>query len=184
MIKAILSLVQHSSQSLALNWETAERFKEDCICDKHHCRFIHHACQTQTFIIKFANECSPFCSAIHFLDPFSLFPHSLFPSPSLYISLFLLQSVCLLCDVNEFLLFLPLYSGLKDAEQQCNKGGSALIKYCNLLFSSFCCGNSSAKIDEALSDLHQKPTTSISQADCDGMPIEWPVCIQMSNLIL
>ncbi len=52
---------------------------------------------------------------------------------------------------NEFLLFLLSYCGLKDAEQQSNKEGSALIKYSNLLSSPFCCGNSATKIDEALS---------------------------------
>lgn len=66
---------------------------------------------------------------------------------------FCVLSVCVQRGVNEFLLFLLSYCGLKDAEQQCNKGGSALIKYSNLLSSPFCCGNSAAKIDEALSDI-------------------------------
>lgn len=92
-----------------------------------------------------------------FLDPLSL---SFSPSP-LSISIFLhltlpfANSVCALCSVNEFLLFLLLYGGLKDAEQQCNKGGSTLIKYSNLLSSPFCCGNSASKINEALSDTQE-----------------------------
>lgn len=53
------------------------------------------------------------------------------------------------------------YCELKDAEQQCNKEGSALIKYSNLLSSSFCCGDSAAKIDEALSDVQEAHYISI-----------------------
>lgn len=157
MIRATLQLVQHSLHSLALNWETAERFKEDCICDKHHSGLIHHACHTQTFIIKFADGCSPFCSAIHFLDPLSLsFSLSPLSIPIfLHLTLPFAISVCVLCSVNEFLLFLLLYGALKDAEQQCNKGGSTLIKYSNLLSSPFCCGNSASKINEALSDTQE-----------------------------
>lgn len=64
-------------------------------------------------------------------------------------------SVCVKRDENEFLSFLLSYHGLKDAEQQRNKGGGALIKYSNLLSSPFCCGNSAAKIDEALSDTQE-----------------------------
>ena len=90
-----------------------------------------------------------------FRPPLPLSPHPFFPSPSFYLSLSHLRSLCVQRGVNEFLLFLLSYCGLKDAEQQCNKGGSALIKYSNLLSSPFCCGNSAAKIDEALSNTQE-----------------------------
>ena len=54
-----------------------------------------------------------------------------------------------------FFCFLLSYCGLKDAEEQCNKGGSALIKHSNLLSSPFFCGDSATKIDEALSDTQE-----------------------------
>lgn len=87
----------------------------------------------------------------------TLLPPSPFPLPiSTSIFLYLTPppviSVCALHCVNEFLLFRLLHSGLKDAEQQHNKGGSALIKYSNLLSSPFCCGNGASKINEPLSD--------------------------------
>lgn len=61
----------------------------------------------------------------------------------------------------EFPVLRLSYCELKDAEQQCNKEGSALIKYINLLSSSFCCGDSAAKIDEALSDVQEAHYISI-----------------------
>lgn len=52
-IRATLELLQHAAAgqpggraASPFRRETAERFKEDCICDKHHSPFIHHACQT------------------------------------------------------------------------------------------------------------------------------------------
>lgn len=76
-------------------------------------------------------------------------------------------------------LFFLLHDGLKDAEQPCKKGGSALIKCSYFLSSPRCWGGCTAKIDEGLS-VHKQPTTSVSQADCDEMPTEWPACITMS----
>lgn len=80
-----------------------------------------------------------------FLDPA---PHlTLFsPLPFLFIPLFSIFSHLILRAVisvrvwrrvNEPLLFLLSRSALKDAEQQRSNGGSALIKYSNLLSSLF-----------------------------------------------
>lgn len=83
-IRATLELLKRGAAGLPASpfcGGTAERFKEDCICDKHHSPFIHHACQTWTFIIKFAHGCSSFCLAIHFFGPLSP-SHSFSPSPS------------------------------------------------------------------------------------------------------
>lgn len=103
------------------------------------------------------------CSA----RPFIFFRPSLSLSlsliPSFHLHLFTSLSLSLLLSqraynavcVNEFLLFLLSYCGLKDAEEQCNKGGRALIKHSNLLSSPFCCGDSATKIDEALSDTQE-----------------------------
>lgn len=32
--------------------------------------------------------------------------------------------------------------------------------------------------------MYKKPTISLSEADCDGTPINWPVCIKMSTFVL
>lgn len=96
-------------------------------------------------------DAAPSARPFIFLDP----SPSLSFSTSIFLYLTLpppVISVCALRCVNEFLLFQLLHSGLKDAEQQRNKGGSALIKYSNLLSFPFCCGNGASKINEPLSD--------------------------------
>lgn len=78
--------------------------------------------------------------------------------PSSHLHLFFLPLILFFFAFSvwvQFLLFLLSYCGLKDAEQHCNKGGSALIKYSNLLSSPFCCGDSTAKIDEPPSDTQE-----------------------------
>lgn len=117
-----------------------------------------------------------------------LLDHSFFrPSPafSLCLTPSFLPLFCSLFVLCEFLLFLLCDCRLKDAEQQWNKGGSALIKYSNLLSSPFCCGGSTAKIDEALSETHETHYIyCTSQPECDGTPIKQQVCIRMSTFIL
>lgn len=82
---------------------------------------------------------------------FFCFPFIPLFSLSSHLTLPVLISVCVWRRVNEPLLFLLSRGALKDAEQQRNNGGSALIKYSNLL-SFFCCGSGTSKINEALSN--------------------------------
>lgn len=105
-------------------------------------------------------------------------------SPSLHLHFFSSSHSLLLCACSVRLSrSFPPAADSKMLEQQCNKGGSALIKYSNLLSTPFCCGAELLRL-MMFCLIHKKPTTSTSEADCDGTPIKWPVRIKMSTFTL